>query len=360
MRSPLQFAVQREDPRLEERLLDSLGKAPKRLFAITAAGDTLLQLSAREDLTELVGADVDARQTAWARFKLAAAATLNRKDFCRALGVSQIDAGVREQLIGKVLGALPADDRAFLKSERAFFSNGAFDDGTFERVFACWRSFVERFVAPEEHIQAFFDGAGDVREEMLKSELWPISFELFFHQSLLQALFGPDAIQHAPPGSFSRYFRARFEWAFKQADAGANPYFSHVLRGRYGALDGTAAVPDFLQAGRFEKLAKSVGKVSCNTGRVSEVLAAKPGPYQLIQLSNILDWLSEQESEALAQPVLDNLAPGGLLLVRQLNNVRPLPTVWMRQLDFDPGLERSLHAADRSFFYSAVRIGRKK
>ncbi len=360
MRSPLQFAVQREDPRLEEKLLDSLGQGPKRFFGITAAGDTLLQLSARTDLTELIGADIDSRQTAWTRFKLAAAGQLSRKDFCRALGISQIDESVREQLIGRVLGNLSPDDRTFFKSERAFFAKGAFDDGTFERVFACWRAFLERFVAPRERIQAFFEGEAAVREELLASELWPVSFELFFHQSLLAALFGPDAIQHAPPGSFTRHFRARFEWALRQPDAAGNPYLSQVLRGRYGALDGTQGLPDFLGTSLFPKVAEGVRKVSCHTGRVSEVLAAHPGPYQLLQLSNILDWLSEAETESLVSPVLDNLAPGGFLLVRQLNNVRPLPTQWMKHLDFDPAFERSLHASDRSFFYSAIRVGRKR
>jgi len=61
----------------------------------------------------------------------------------------------------------------------------------------------------------------------------------------------------------------------------------------------------------------------------------------------------------MARPVLDALAPGGFLLMRQLNNVRPLPRSWMTSLDFDPTLERELLAADRSFFYSAIRVGRK-
>lgn len=138
-----------------------------------------------------------------------------------------------------------------------------------------------------------------------------------------------------------------------------NPYLSHLLRGRYGALDRREALPDYLLPERYALLEQCAGKATCETADVARALSLHPGPYDLIQLSNILDWSSQAETRALAAPVLEHLAPGGLLLVRQLNNVRPLPTSWMKALDFDPALERELHALDRSFFYSAVRVGRK-
>ena len=358
MRSPLQFTVMREDPRLEERLLDRI-PGEKRFFGITGAGCTLLQLAARPDLTELVGADLDPRQTSWARFRLTAARLFSRKDFCRVTGISQIETSVRESLLSRVAQALSPEDRALVKEERAFLLAGAFDDGGFERLFAFWRGFLERFVIARDDIARLFDGDRSVAEAMVTADLWPASFELTFHQRLLLAIFGPDAIQHAPPGSYPRYFQARFEWALAQEGAPANPYLSHALRGRYGALDQNTALPDFLWPDRYERLSQSVGKITCFTGRVAEALAAHPGPYQLVMLSNILDWSSEAEAESMARPVLDALAPGGYLLVRQLNNVRPLPRSWLTSLDFDPALERELLAADRIFFYSAIRVGHK-
>ncbi len=358
-RSPLPFAVTREDPRLEERLLDQLGAGPKRVFGITGAGCTLLHLAARPDVVSLIGADIDPVQTCWARFKLQASRALSRKDFCRAVGISHVDPQAREALIGRVAQALSVEDRTLLKAHGVFFAGGAFDEGTFERLFACWRAFVERFIAPREQIHRIFEGDRDAAEAMTASDLWPVSFELFFHQSLLFALFGGDAVQHAPPGSYPRYFRARFEWALAQPDAPANPYLSHLLRGRYGALDRREALPDYLLPERYAQLEGSAGKVTCETADVARALSLHPGPYDMIQLSNILDWSSPEETRALSAPVLEHLAPGGLLLVRQLNNVRPLPTSWMEALDFDPALERALHSLDRSFLYSAVRVGRK-
>ena len=359
MPAPLQFAAVREDPRLEERLLDRLQGDRKRILGITSAGCTLLQLATRTDVSEIVGVDVNPRQTAWARLRIAAVRTLFCKDFCRVTGISQVDHATREALLAKVSQALSPEDRAFVKEQRAFFANGAFDDGNFERLFACWRNFAERFIASKEEVQRLFEKDPAVAEQMVSSPFWPVSFDLFFHQHLLLAVFGPDAIQHAPPGSYPRYFQARFEWALGQKDAHANPYLSHVLRGRYGALDQTDALPDFLEQSRYEKIAAGAAHVHCVTSTITEALAAHPGPYQVIQLSNILDWSSEADSDALAEPVLQHLAPGGYVLVRQLNNVRPLPNAWMKALEFDTALERELAAADRSFFYSSIRVGRK-
>jgi S-adenosylmethionine-diacylglycerol 3-amino-3-carboxypropyl transferase len=357
--APLKFSVVREDPRLEESLLDNLGSSPKKVFCVAGAGCTLLQISLRSDTCQVVGTDIDPYQAAWARLRLAAVRLLNRKDFCRLMGISQIDPSIRETLMTKAVQVLPPEDRAFFKSEKAFFINGAFDDGIFERLFSCWRSFVEKFFVSEKRLQNFFDGDSLAIQDIIQSELWPVSFDLFFHQRLLKALFGSNALQHAPPGSYPRYFQARFEWALAQPEAPRNPYLSHVLRGRYGALDQPYALPDFLQSSNYDRLAESVGKVTCLTGSIVESLASNPGPYHLIQLSNILDWSSEEDSEAIAKPILENLAPGGYLLIRQLNNVRPLPSLWMRELDFDPTVERELLSTDRSFFYSAIRVGKK-
>jgi S-adenosylmethionine-diacylglycerol 3-amino-3-carboxypropyl transferase len=360
MPSVLQFAVVREDPRLEERLLDRVPGERKRVLAITSAGCTLLQLAARHDLAQIVGVDVNPRQSSWARLRFAAAKVLSRKDFCRATGISQVDPATREALLLKVTQSLSPEDRAFIKSERAFFAAGAFDEGNFERLFASWRFFVERFVAGRDDLQRFFEGHASVRDTIVSSPFWPIAFDLFFHQSLLLALFGPDATQHAPPGSYPRYFQARCEWALRQPDAAVNPYLSHILRGRYGALDQAGALPDYLEPARYERLASGLSRIQCITGKVEDALAAFPGPYEMIQLSNILDWSSEADSASLSGPVLSNLANGGFLLVRQLNNVRPLPRSWMEQLDFDPTLERELAASDRSFFYSSIRVGLKR
>ncbi len=357
--SPLKFSVQREDPRLEEHLLSWIPGDEKRLFAISAGGCTLLQLAARRDVAELIGADIDAAQTSWTRFKLAAAKHLSRRDFCRATGISQFDAPSRANLLAKVVEHLDEPDRAYFKENRGFFAAGAFDAGTFERLFAGWRHFVESFVMPREELAALFDSPSVELGRLLGSELWPISFDLFFHQNLLTALFGPEALQHAPPGSFPRYFQARFEMALRRLDRASNPYLSHIVRGRYGQLDAELSLPDYLLHARYDALAQNVSKVRCFTGSVAQILTEHPGPYHLIQLSNILDWSDERGAEELAEPVLANLAPGGMLLVRQLNNVRPLPRLWTSQLDFDPALERELGAMDRSFFYSAIRVGKR-
>lgn len=83
-----------------------------------------------------------------------------------------------------------------------------------------------------------------------------------------------------------------------------------------------------------------------------------PESADLVHLSNILDWLSVGEATDCLRSAARVLRPGGCVLVRQLNStvdIRGLPI----DLSWDCELSAALHAADRSFFYVAIHVGRK-
>ena len=66
--------------------------------------------------------------------------------------------------------------------------------------------------------------AGGAWNEVFRHRYWPVAFELFFSDQLLNAMFGAAATQHAPPGSYSAYFRGAIEAGLCRPDAAQN-YF---------------------------------------------------------------------------------------------------------------------------------------
>lgn len=198
--------------------------------------------------------------------------------------------------------------------------DGLSERGNFEALFRQVRSFLAEFV-------------GDAG---VTSRWWPVAFELFFSDTLLRTMFGPGAVQHAEPGSYVPYFRAVYE---RMLGAPPSPFSAHVLRGRYDP----AHLPDYLTRSpvqtRFEHLVAPLAEVP------------DFAPFDLVHLSNVLDWTDRAEGTALCQRVARELRPGAAVTVRQLNNTVPIED------DF-PGV-RFHPVEEGSFFYTRTLVGRK-
>ncbi len=92
---------------------------------------------------------------------------------------------------------------------------------------------------------------------------------------------------------------------------------------------------------------------------MTEALRGAAGIYDFIHLSNILDWLSPEEARTTLDLAHTALRPGGWTLIRQLNSTLDIPRLGSG-FDWHTEEAESLHACDRSFFYRALHLGRKR
>ena len=110
--------------------------------------------------------------------------------------------------------------------------------------------FGDHFVLPREAwLRLFGDepSAFDIAElrAAFTNAYWPVGFQLFFSDALLNTMFGPDATQHAVPGSYPGYFQGLIERGLLRDDARNNPFLQHIFLGHY--MDREACVPPFLK-----------------------------------------------------------------------------------------------------------------
>ncbi|HVR73335.1 MAG TPA: hypothetical protein VMT52_03350 [Planctomycetota bacterium] len=91
---------------------------------------------------------------------------------------------------------------------------------------------------------------------------------------------------------------------------------------------------------------------------MTSALAAEPGRFDFVHLSNILDWLSPVEARDTLELAWGALRRGGLIVIRQLNSTLSIPDLDAR-FEWLDAFSAPLHAADRSFFYRAIHVGRK-
>jgi S-adenosylmethionine-diacylglycerol 3-amino-3-carboxypropyl transferase len=327
--NPLQFAVVREDPSIERVLFR--GAAPRRALLVASGGCTALSLAASWRDCDFVLIDPNAAQLALVEEKI------------RLLDA----APARRELLDRF--NVGTDD-----------PRGLCQSGNFESLFRQLRSFVEEFVAPSDEIERWFACGGSAEAEAERGALlrrafanpyWSVAFALFFADPLLVAMFTESAVQHALPGSYPGYFRKRIESGLLAADAPRNRYLHHIFLGRY--LDRDDCRPAYLGSPgpaprRFTLRHTAFAGLDSFSG------------YDLIGLSNVLDWTDEGEARELAARVGREADAGARILWRQLNNRVDREPWFGPEVEFDRSADQQRAACERSLFYETIHCGRKR
>ena len=316
LRNPIQFAVVREDPELEAQIVRQ--RSVRSALVIGSGGCTALSLAAWFPQLDVAVVDPNVAQ-----LKL-----LNDK---RA-----------------TLSASGSRRRFNIESDAPTGLNNC---GNFESLFAGLRRFLHDFVFPADEIRNLFaaDSALASVERLFAIEYWPVAFDLFFSDPLLRTMFGEEAIQHAPPGSYPRYFQRAFERGLRSPTRYNNYFLHHALLGMY--LDRPDSLPHYLLNGT------PIPPFDMFEGYIPDV--PDIARYQLVSLSNISDWMSDEQLKQLAAFLAEHLRPGTILLMRQLNNERDLATSF-RGFRFEPVFAQQLLAKDRSLFYSQILVATKE
>ena len=315
--NPLQFAVVREDPLV---VVDVLRRRPaRRALLVASGGCTALTLQAVFPDLELSLVDPNPAQLDHVRAKVEA---LELSDAKRKARFNVED-----------------DD-----------PRGLSECGNFESLFRGLREFLCDLVVDANEMQRLFEEPGAIADApalLFDHPCWPVAFETFFSDRLLETMFGPDATQHAERGSYPAYFRRAFERGLARDDAADNPFLHHVLLGRY--LDRERSLPHFLTRPAAEHRFELV------EGRLDDTVDL--ADFDLVDLSNVLDWMKPDDVRDLFRKVGTEMRPGSTIIWRQLNNDRVLEGELRGPFTFDPARQDDLLRRDRSLFYSSVHVG---
>ena len=125
----------------------------------------------------------------------------------------------------------------------------------------------------------------------------------------LVALFGEGATRN-PVEPFSRHFANRIRVALATLPAASNPFLWQMLRGRYPF----ECPADWLTIPRQAPVALITWQQAYMTYALRGVASSS---FDLVHLSNILDWLSPVEATATLQLAATALRRGGQVIIRQ-------------------------------------------
>jgi S-adenosylmethionine-diacylglycerol 3-amino-3-carboxypropyl transferase len=346
---PVAFAQVREDPLIDAELV-RLFDRPPRVLMIASGGDTAAWLSTAP-IESLHLADINQAQLNLTRFKLDLLITADRDERLRLLGHQPLSESVRSHEISLRLERLdlPPDALGPLPWLGRF---GLDHCGRYEWLFARLRDLLDdesdsvtqlmRLRDPAEQSAWVAPGSG-------LGKRIQAAFDQTMELSRLVEIFGPGATANRIV-PFADHFMGQTRRALATFPAAENPFLQQIFLGRF--LDKPWP---WLDSEKLDRLPDT--RYSCEA--MSSVLsAAKDESYDLIHLSNILDWIQPAEAARVLHDACRCLSAGGIVVIRQLNSrlaVREIPC----ELEWHSGLSSDLHRSDRSFFYRSLHIGMK-
>lgn len=348
---PVAFAQVREDPLLDERLIGQAGNK-MRVCMVASGGCTAAALAARPEVELLHCVDPNPAQLALAQVKLSLLCHASVEERMLALGHTADGASTRMAAISAAFRRTGVKDEDV--GPPALLAQLGLDQiGRYERLFAALRAELHAVSGELDVLLAQTDVA--VQRQMIAAgaPLW-LALERAFLSVMalpnLIALFGEGATRN-PQEEFAHHFLRRLRWVIETLPARSNSYLAQLLLGRFTAGNThrwiTLPAPERLPAIEWEQ------------AFMVPALLRAPGAFDLVHLSNILDWLSPDEARTTLSAAYGALRHGGRVIVRQLNSSLDIPALG-GSFEWDSAIGNQMLNRDRSFFYRNILVGRAR
>lgn len=348
---PVAFAQVREDALLDRKVVRSVGGGV-RVAMVASGGCTVALLANTADVAHVHLVDPNPAQLALTRLKLRLLGTTEPKERLALLGHASMAPRDRAARLLADLAALELGPDA-LGPVSLVSRIGPDHAGRFEFLFAALRRALHGCTEPLETLLSLSDPACQAERIALRTTLARCIGEALddvMRTSNLVRLFGEEAVRN-PAVPFSRHFSNRLRHVLATLPAYNNPYLWQMLKGCYPR----GSTSPWLARTR----PAHIPSVTWELGTMVGALAERPGEFDFVHLSNILDWLDPDDARTTLDVARRALRPGGWTLVRQLNSTLDVERLG-DGFEWHANRARRLHQTDRSFFYRALHLGRRR
>lgn len=350
-RQPIAFAQVREDCFLDQWVVEQSGKGVEVLM-VASGGCTACWLATLPGVSRLHLIDPNPAQIALARLKLRLLEHCEPADRLCILGHSAMPEEQRRITLAGQLAALDLPPTA-LGPVDLLGKIGPDTAGRYEGLFSRLRealSEVANDVAALLRLRDPIEQSRRARPSTRFGKALDAAFDSVMALPNLIGLFGEGATRNRCE-PFSRHFAARTRQVLATLPAADNPYLWQLLHGTFP--DGVSY--PWLSAPKPVRLPE----VQWTVAPMADALRGCREKFDVIHLSNILDWLSPEEARSTLESAWSALRRGGLIFIRQLNSSLDVPASGTH-FEWQEGPATQLHLRDRSFFYRKLHLGLKR
>ncbi|MCF6312154.1 MAG: BtaA family protein [Verrucomicrobiales bacterium] len=333
-------------------LIEALIPLGRHCVSIGSAGDNSFSLLAEGAKTVTI-VEMNQAQIACIKLRMAAYQCLKYKEFLTLLGELQ---GDRYSLYKKCRSSLDSTSRAYWDHFSDQIVVGFGRIGKFESYFDLFRdklmpwvhsrSNIEKLLAPktdEERVRFY--------QQTWNNWRWRLLFKVFFSRFVMGRLGRDPAFFKYVEGSVADKILERTRHALIELQPSQNPYLRWILNGHYGK-----ALPHALRAKNFTHIGDNLDKITIDARPLEEVLENSKQQYDAFNLSDIFEYMSEENTKLLLRRIHANSATGARLAYWNMLVPRARPESLAAMLKPLPQLSKKLFLQDKAFFYSAFIV----
>jgi S-adenosylmethionine-diacylglycerol 3-amino-3-carboxypropyl transferase len=327
------------------------------VVSISSASDNALALLGA-GAERVVALDLNPSQLACLELRVAAYRELSHAELLSLIGSRPGSPDERAALYRRCRVRLAPAVQAFWDAQPQAIAAGIGGAGKFENYFRLFRSRVLPLVHRGETVSALLRGGLPAVREQFYAERWNtwrwrLLFKVFFSRFMMGRLGRDPAFFKYVEGSVAERILARTRHALTALDPADNPYLHWILTGTHGA-----ALPWALRAENFEKIRSRLECLEWHELTLEAFLErerAHGAPRKIVKynLSDIFEYMSEENTAALLKHLADATAPGGRLAYWNMLAPRRRPESLAARLRPREDLEQTLFPQDKAFFYSA-------
>jgi S-adenosylmethionine-diacylglycerol 3-amino-3-carboxypropyl transferase len=313
------FAQVREDPMLE---IEALRPQTGGTFIIVGSGGcTALSLLAR-GADRVIAVDLNSTQNHVTELKAAAISALDIHECLRFLGGAPMDSGARLRQYRTLRPFLSPSAGKYWDGNLESVARGIIGSGVSERFIAALGRVVRTTIHSRDLIDRFLScesiqEQSDLYRTEWNNRRWKLLFKALLNRWTLNRTYDPGFFSHVENESFSAHFHGVFERAVTQTLARDNYFLHHMLTGSYPAPR-TGALPPYLEPSSENRLvARGAEGLELIDGSFQDYLwECDNSSVDGIVLSNICEWMSEDQAARLFSSVARVARPGATVCFR--------------------------------------------
>ncbi len=344
------FAQVREDPLLE---IDALAPASdSTIVVVSSGGCTALSLVAC-GAGRVVSVDSNATQNHLVELKAQAVCSLEPGALLGFLGATSAPKAWRIADYGALRATLSADALKYWDSHSRMIGNGVLNSGVSERFIRVVRRAMRLFVHPASRIDRLLScetlaEQRELYEKEWNTRRWRALFRILLSRRAFNRTYDPAFFQNVENGDFARHFYRLMEHALCEIPVASNYFLHHMLRGSYRTAI-VGGVPPYLDRAALPATRESLENIELVDGGYAEYLATcDDESVDGFALSNICEWLDEEQIQNLFAQVVRVARPGARLCFRNFVGHTEIPQEFRSVLREDVEAGRAAIKRDRS------------
>ena len=344
------FAQVREDPLLEiEALAPGSGST---IVVVSSGGCTALSLVAC-GAGRVVSVDSNATQNHLVELKAQAVRSLEPGALLGFLGGTATSKAWRIADYRALRPSLSADAAGFWDSHSRMIGKGILNSGVSERFIRFVVHAMRLLVHPASRVDRLLSCETLAEQRALyekewNTRRWKSLFRILLSRRAFNRTYDPAFFENVENGDFAGHFYRLMEHALCEIPVASNYFLHHMLRGTYRTAI-VGGVPPYLERASHAATRERLENLELVDGGYAEFLATcDDESVDGFALSNICEWLDQEQTQNLFAQVVRVARPGARLCFRNFVGHTEIPQAFRSSVREDVEAGRAAIKRDRS------------